>query len=89
MDKHGGSFCEDATSSFSCREGRMTETQGGGEGVKKTAISQAKSCIASEHTKNTCDLSYAAPLKIEREKERRTKREGQRGEKGWRRSEGG
>lgn len=57
----------------------MRETQGGEEGVKKTAISQAKSCIASEHTKNTCDLSYAAPLKIEREKERRTKREGERG----------
>lgn len=51
------------------------------EGIKKTAISQAKSSIASEHTKNTCDLSYAAPLEIERERvrekkgERRRKRE--------------
>lgn len=38
------------------------------EGIKKTAISQAKSSIASEHTKNTCDLSYAAPLEIEKER---------------------
>lgn len=39
------------------------------EGIKKTAISQAKSSIASEHTKNTCDLSYAVPLEIEKERE--------------------
>lgn len=48
------------------------------EGVKKTAISQAKSSIASEHTRNTCDLSYAAPLEIERREEREREREGSR-----------
>lgn len=49
------------------------------EGVKKTAISQAKSSIASEHTRNTCDFSYAAPLEIERERERKREKEGEGG----------
>lgn len=40
------------------------------EGIKKTAISQAKSSIASEHTKNICDSTYAAPLEIEKEREK-------------------
>lgn len=51
-----------------------------GRGVKKTAISQAKSCIASEHTKNTCDMTYAAPLKIKRQRERRRQARGEREE---------
>lgn len=43
-----------------------------GREVKKTTISQAKSSIASEHTKNTCDSSYAAPLEIEGEERGRS-----------------
>ena len=43
--------------------------------VKKTAISQAKSSITSEHTRNTCGLASAAPLKIEKERHRERERD--------------
>lgn len=53
--------------------------------VKKTAISQAKSSITSEHTRNTCGLASAAPLEIE--KERRRERESEGGRSGQKKRE--